>query len=100
MTALNGIAFIDINTHVRQVAVAKNFFVIADIRLSISFACFQEDPPKIVILGKDHAPSLRTAHVDFLLTGSELMIVTGDEKDAYTPSPIVPFNHNHKGETS
>ena len=90
---LNGIAFIDANTWIKQVAVVKNFFVIADIRLSISFACFQEDPPKIVILGKDHAPSLHATHCDFLLTASELMILMGDEKDgihSFSYDPLQP----------
>lgn len=78
---LNGVAFLDVNIFVVSLSSVKNFILIADIHKSVWFVAFQEDPAKLVMLGKDLYP--------VSVVGSEFII--GDKSLAMLVSDV---NHN------
>lgn len=91
--SLDGVAFVDVSTYVRGVSVAKSFFAVGDIASSVSFMVFQEDPPKIVVLGKDfRARSTNVSSLGLLTNGSELAIVAADLHDGLHLFSYVPTN--------
>ncbi|KAI0699171.1 CPSF A subunit region-domain-containing protein [Cerioporus squamosus] len=50
---LVGVAFLDVGVYVTSLRAVKNLLVIGDAVKSVWFVAFQEDPYKLVILGKD-----------------------------------------------
>lgn len=91
--SLDGVAFVDVSTYVRAVSVAKSFFAVGDIASSVSFMVFQEDPPKIAILGKDfRARSTNVSFLGLLTNGPELAIVAADLYDGLHLFSYAPTN--------
>ncbi|KAI9344303.1 CPSF A subunit region-domain-containing protein [Obelidium mucronatum] len=55
---LNGIAFLDTNIYVNNLTSVKNTIVLSDVVKGMWFCGFQEDPPKLKMLGKDFNPMM------------------------------------------
>lgn len=75
---LDGVAFLDVGVYVTSLSVVKNFILVGDYYKSLLFCVFQEDPPKLVSLGKDFG-NLRISVCQLLPFKSSLMLVAGDE---------------------
>ncbi|TFK70705.1 hypothetical protein BDN72DRAFT_838644 [Pluteus cervinus] len=76
---LVGVAFMDVGVYVTSLRTMKNLLLVGDAIKSIWFVAFQEDPYKLVLLGKDiNKVCVTTA--DFFFTDGELSIVTGDDE--------------------
>ncbi|KAM0789430.1 hypothetical protein ACM66B_000255 [Microbotryomycetes sp. NB124-2] len=75
---LINVGFLDIGMHVASMQSMKNFLLLGDIMKSVSLIAFQEEPFKLVMLGKDFKPA-RTANVTFLINDSRVAFVAGDE---------------------
>lgn len=74
---LNGIAFLDVNIFVVSISAVKNLILISDVFKSVWFVVFQEDPPKICPLGKDHHP-VQVYGSDFIVDDTSLAFVVSD----------------------
>ncbi|KAJ3013404.1 Cleavage and polyadenylation specificity factor subunit 1 [Thoreauomyces humboldtii] len=74
---LTGVAFIDVNMYVNTVTSIKNLILVGDIMKSVWFLGFQEDPPKLAMLGKDHH-SLNVYGLEFMVEDASLSFVVGD----------------------
>ena len=61
--SLDGVAFMDVSIYVTTISVIKNYVLIGDAFKSIILAAFQEDPAKLLQLGKDFS-NLRTSCVE------------------------------------
>ncbi|KAI9015412.1 CPSF A subunit region-domain-containing protein [Hyaloraphidium curvatum] len=77
--ALNGIAFIDTNMYVTAACALRNLMLVGDLRKSIWFMGFQEDPAKIGSLGRDMLPMHVTAS-EFLIDYNSLYFIIGDDE--------------------
>ncbi|CAK5269347.1 unnamed protein product [Mycena citricolor] len=75
---LVGVAFLDVGVYVTSLRTLKNFLLIGDAVKSITFVAFQEDPYKLVILGKDLARVCVTTG-DFFFAEYEMSLLTSDE---------------------
>jgi len=76
---LVGVAFLDVGVYVSSLRSVKNFLVIGDVVKSVWFVAFQEDPYKLVILGKDaHARCLTCA--DFFFVDEYLSVIACDQE--------------------
>ncbi|TPX54847.1 hypothetical protein PhCBS80983_g05700 [Powellomyces hirtus] len=75
--SLTGVAFIDVNMYVNTVCAIKNLILVGDMMKSAWFLGFQEDPPKLVLLGKDYH-SLSVYGLEFMVDDSALSFVVGD----------------------
>ncbi|KAJ3154030.1 Cleavage and polyadenylation specificity factor subunit 1 [Geranomyces variabilis] len=75
--SLTGVAFIDINMYVNTVCAIKNLILVGDIMKSVCFLGFQEDPPKLALLGKDYH-SLNVYGLEFMVDDPALSFVVGD----------------------
>lgn len=83
---LNGIAFLDVSFYVVSLSAVKNFIVIADAFKSVWFVVFQEEPPKIILLGKDLYP-VQVFGTEFIIGESSLaMLVSDDRKNLHVMS--------------
>ncbi|KAN0059656.1 mRNA cleavage and polyadenylation factor subunit [Thecaphora frezii] len=72
---LISVAFLDLAFYVTSIRVVKNFILLSDIKKSIWFVGFQEDPYKFVILGKDHTDQYATTG-NFLINKDRLSLVS------------------------
>lgn len=59
---LDGVAFMDLSIYVTSICVIKNYILLGDAYKSIILATFQEDPAKLIHLGKDFS-DLRVSSV-------------------------------------
>ncbi|KIY51579.1 hypothetical protein FISHEDRAFT_56503 [Fistulina hepatica ATCC 64428] len=75
---LVGVAFMDVGLYVTSLRTLKNLLLIGDAVKSVMFVAFQEDPFKLILLGKDVNPLCVTC-TDFFFAEKELAIVTFDE---------------------
>jgi cleavage and polyadenylation specificity factor subunit 1 len=75
--ALNGIAFLDVSIFVVSLSSVKNFILIGDIYKSVWFVAFQEDPPKMVLLGKDLYP-VSVVSSEFIVSDTSLLMLVSD----------------------
>ncbi|KAL0578769.1 mRNA cleavage and polyadenylation factor subunit [Marasmius crinis-equi] len=75
---LVGVAFMDVGLYVTSLRTIKNLLLISDAVKSISFVAFQEDPYKLVLLGKDVEHRCITT-VDFFFTENDMSLVASDE---------------------
>ncbi|KAI8825062.1 CPSF A subunit region-domain-containing protein [Fimicolochytrium jonesii] len=75
--SLTGVAFIDVNMYVNSVSSIKNLILVGDILKSIWFLGFQEEPPKLALLGKDYH-MLDVYGTEFLVDDTSLSFVVGD----------------------
>ncbi|KAI0634706.1 CPSF A subunit region-domain-containing protein [Trametes polyzona] len=76
---LVGVAFLDVGVYVTSLRAVKNLLVIGDAVKSVWFIAFQEDPYKLVILGKDPQHCCIT-RADLFFADGHLSIVTCDEE--------------------
>ncbi|KAI0777316.1 CPSF A subunit region-domain-containing protein [Trametes elegans] len=76
---LVGVAFLDVGVYVTSLRAVKNLLVIGDAVKSVWFVAFQEDPYKLVILGKDPRLCCIT-RADLFFADGHLSIVTCDEE--------------------
>jgi hypothetical protein len=74
---LNGIAFLDVSIFVVSLSSVKNFVLIGDIYKSVWFVAFQEDPPKMVLLGKDLYP-VSVVGSQFIISETSLAMLVSD----------------------
>ncbi len=74
---LNGVAFLDVNIFVVSLSAIKNVISVSDLYKSVWFVAFQEDPAKLVLLGKDLYP-IELFGSEFLVGDDELAIVISD----------------------
>ncbi|KAG0368622.1 CPSF A subunit region-domain-containing protein [Gamsiella multidivaricata] len=93
---LTGIAFIDVQIFVTSVKVVKNTIMLADAYKSVWFIGFQDEPTKLVLLGKDYHP-MESMNVSYLIENQTLNIVVADaEKNIrllqYTPYNVQSFS--------
>ncbi|KIK53793.1 hypothetical protein GYMLUDRAFT_49207 [Collybiopsis luxurians FD-317 M1] len=76
---LVGVAFMDVGVYVTSLRTIKNLLLIGDAVKSIWFVAFQEDPYKLVLLGKD-TRHLCVTSSDFFFADNEMAIFTHDEE--------------------
>ncbi|KAL1941832.1 hypothetical protein VTO73DRAFT_6832 [Trametes versicolor] len=76
---LVGVAFLDVGVYVTSLRAVKNLLVIGDAVKSVWFVAFQEDPYKLVVLGKDPQLCCIT-RADLFFADGQLSIVTCDEE--------------------
>ncbi|KAF9818061.1 hypothetical protein IEO21_03022 [Rhodonia placenta] len=75
---LVGVAFLDVGVYVTSLRAVKNLLVIGDAVKSVWFVAFQEDPYKLVILGKDpYQVCVTTA--DLFFADGRVSLLVGDE---------------------
>ncbi|GAA5906861.1 cleavage/polyadenylation factor CFT1 [Sporobolomyces salmoneus] len=89
---LIAVGFLDLGVHVTSLTSLKNFLLIGDAMQSVALVAFQEDPYKLVFLGRDYRPS-RISSANFLVNEGKVAFVTGDDKGVlrmfeYDPSNI------------
>ncbi|KAK4054607.1 mRNA cleavage and polyadenylation factor subunit [Microbotryomycetes sp. JL221] len=89
---LINVGFLDIGMHVTSMQSMKNFLLLGDAVKSLSLIVFQEEPFKLIMLGKDFKPA-RTANVSFLINESRVAFIAGDESGAlrlfeYDPTSV------------
>jgi cleavage and polyadenylation specificity factor subunit 1 len=90
-TELNGVAFLDVNIFVVSMSSVKNFILISDIYRSVWFAVFQEDPPKIILLGKDLYP-VHVIGSEFIIGDSDLGLLVSDDKSNLHVMSYEPYS--------
>ncbi|EPQ29659.1 uncharacterized protein PFL1_02879 [Pseudozyma flocculosa PF-1] len=72
---LISIAFMDLAFYVTSIRVLKNFILLSDMKKSLWFVGFQEDPYKFVVLGKDHVEQYATTG-NFVVNRDRLSLVS------------------------
>jgi cleavage and polyadenylation specificity factor subunit 1 len=88
---LNGIAFLDVSFLVVSISAVKNFILISDAFKSVWFVVFQEEPPKIILLGKDLYP-VQVFGSEFMIGGKELAMLVSDDKKNLHVMSYEPFS--------
>ncbi|KAM0749012.1 hypothetical protein T439DRAFT_382097 [Meredithblackwellia eburnea MCA 4105] len=74
---LIAVGFLDVGVHVTSLQSLKNFILIGDALQSVTLVAFQEDPFKLVLLGRDYRPG-KTASANFLVNDGKVSFVVGD----------------------
>ncbi|GAA5919136.1 hypothetical protein JCM6882_002398 [Rhodosporidiobolus microsporus] len=75
---LLSVGFLDIGVHVTSLQAMKNFLLIGDAVQSVALVAFQEDPYKLVLLGRDYRPTC-VANANFLVNDGKVAFVSGDD---------------------
>ncbi|GAA5944861.1 hypothetical protein JCM3775_003540 [Rhodotorula graminis] len=75
---LLAVGFLDVGVHVKSLTALKNFLLIGDEQQSISLVAFQEDPYKLVLLGRDYRPS-RVGSANFIVNEGKVAFVSNDD---------------------
>ncbi|KAI9088335.1 CPSF A subunit region-domain-containing protein [Phlyctochytrium arcticum] len=89
--SLTGIAFLDVNMYVNSLSSIKNLIMVGDIMKSVWLLGFQEEPPKLALLGKDfHALSVYGC--EFLVDDSSLALVVGDSESNVHVMTYSPYH--------
>ncbi|KAF9903816.1 Cleavage and polyadenylation specificity factor subunit 1 [Linnemannia zychae] len=88
---LTGIAFIDVQIYVTSVKVVKNTIMLADAYKSVWFVGFQDEPTKLVMLGKDYNP-MEAMNVSYLIENQTLHIVVADSEKNIRLLQYAPFH--------
>ncbi|KAJ3040299.1 Cleavage and polyadenylation specificity factor subunit 1 [Rhizophlyctis rosea] len=89
--SLTGVAFIDVNMYVHSICAIKNMILVSDIMKSVWFLGFQEDPPKLVLLGKDYHP-MKVYASEFLIDDQMLGFLVGDGDMNLHVMTYAPYN--------
>lgn len=71
------VAFLDMGMYTTSIQRVKNFLLLTDYYQSAYFVAFQEDPARLVLLGRDYIPTSVTCGA-FLIDRARLSIVTCD----------------------
>ncbi|KAG0316254.1 Cleavage and polyadenylation specificity factor subunit 1, partial [Dissophora globulifera] len=87
---LTGIAFIDVQIYVTSVKVVKNTIMLADAYKSVWFVGFQDEPTKLVLLGKDYNP-MEAMNVSYLIENQTMHIVVADAEKNIRLLQYAPF---------
>ncbi|KAK4697553.1 cleavage and polyadenylation specificity factor subunit 1, partial [Phenoliferia sp. Uapishka_3] len=74
---LIAVGFLDVGVHVTSLQAMKNFLLIGDALQSVTLVAFQEDPYKLVLLGRDYRAS-RASSANFLVNDGRVAFVVGD----------------------
>ncbi|SCZ90977.1 BZ3500_MvSof-1268-A1-R1_Chr1-3g02440 [Microbotryum saponariae] len=61
------VEFLDVGVHVTSLTATKNFLLIGDALQSVTLLAFQEDPYKLVLLGRDYRRGLSLARAPELM---------------------------------
>ncbi|KIM69381.1 hypothetical protein SCLCIDRAFT_1207782 [Scleroderma citrinum Foug A] len=93
---LVGVAFLDVGVYVTSLRSLKNLLLIGDAVKSVWIVAFQEDPYKLVILGKDVRRAYATS-IDFFFANNELAIATHDEDGVLRLLSYDPTDPDSKG---
>ncbi|KAF9351531.1 Cleavage and polyadenylation specificity factor subunit 1 [Mortierella sp. AD094] len=88
---LTGIAFIDVQIYVTSVKVVKSTIMLADAYKSVWFVGFQDEPTKLVLLGKDYNP-MEAMNVSYVIENQTLNIVVADSEKNVRLLQYAPFN--------
>ncbi|GJJ73458.1 cleavage and polyadenylation specificity factor subunit 1 [Entomortierella parvispora] len=88
---LTGIAFIDVQIFVTSVRVVKNTIMLADAYKSVWFVGFQDEPTKLVLLGKDFNP-MEAMHVGYLIEHQTLHVVVADSEKNIRLLQYAPYH--------
>ncbi|KAG0205891.1 Cleavage and polyadenylation specificity factor subunit 1 [Mortierella sp. GBA30] len=88
---LTGIAFIDVQIYVTSVKIVKNTIMLADAYKSVWFIGFQDEPTKLVMLGKDYNP-MEAMNVSYLIENQTLHIVVSDSEKNVRLLQYAPFH--------
>ncbi|KAG0253424.1 Cleavage and polyadenylation specificity factor subunit 1 [Actinomortierella ambigua] len=88
---LTGIAFIDVQIFVTSVKVVKNTIILADAYKSVWFIGFQDEPTKLVLLGKDYS-SMEAMNVSYLIENQSLYITVADAEKNIRLLQYAPFH--------
>ncbi|KAF9970856.1 Cleavage and polyadenylation specificity factor subunit 1 [Actinomortierella ambigua] len=88
---LTGIAFIDVQIFVTSVKVVKNTIILADAYKSVWFIGFQDEPTKLVLLGKDYN-SMEAMNVSYLIENQSLYITVADAEKNIRLLQYAPFH--------
>ncbi|KAF9362920.1 Cleavage and polyadenylation specificity factor subunit 1 [Mortierella sp. NVP85] len=88
---LTGIAFIDVQIYVTSVKVVKNTIMLADAYKSVWFVGFQDEPTKLVLLGKDYHP-MEAMNVSYLIESQSLQIAVADSEKNIRLLQYSPYN--------
>lgn len=107
--ALVAIAFMDSGLYTSCISSLKNYCIIGDVYKSAMFCVWQEEPPKLILLGQD-GHSITTSCVEFMVHNKQLYLVVADvlgnvHTFAYAPShaqsnsgvKLVKKSHIHIG---
>ena len=93
--ALMGIAFVDTGVASISAAVIKNYFIVGDVNMGVSFYAFQKEPPKIALLGRGMSHSgyiMEFRSVEFCINGRDVLIIGADHQISllhfYSYSPL------------
>ncbi|KAJ3053431.1 Cleavage and polyadenylation specificity factor subunit 1 [Rhizophlyctis rosea] len=89
--SLTGVAFLDVNMYVHSICAIKNLILVSDIMKSVWFLGFQEEPPKLVLLGKDYH-AMRVYASEFLIDDQMLAFLVGDEEMNLHVLTYAPYN--------
>ncbi|KAI0224134.1 mRNA cleavage and polyadenylation factor subunit, partial [Massospora cicadina] len=94
---LDGVAFIDVQIYVCSVATIKNFILLGDAYKSVWFLGFQEEPPKLILLGKDYNNSVSVQATQLLIQGPHLAFLVSDQSGNcfvlnYAPKDLQSIN--------
>ncbi|TPX33999.1 2-dehydropantoate 2-reductase [Synchytrium microbalum] len=88
---LEGVAFIDTNIFVTSIATVKSLILVGDAYKSVWFLGFQEEPPKLLLLGKDYG-SLQVYSCDFVVDNDSLGFAVADSDKNVMTFAYAPFN--------
>ncbi|KAF8837869.1 hypothetical protein BDN67DRAFT_972360 [Paxillus ammoniavirescens] len=93
---LVGVAFLDVGVYVTTLRTLKNLLLVGDAVKSVWLVAFQEDPYKLMILGKDIRRAYATS-VDFFFANGELSIALGDEDGVLRMLTYDPSDPDSRG---
>ncbi|KAJ1652748.1 mRNA cleavage and polyadenylation factor subunit [Dispira simplex] len=92
----NVIAFLDMAMYVTCSASLKNFILLGDVTKGATFAGFQDDPAKLIELGKDYQPMSVSCGEFIVDDRSTYMVVADDECNlhllSFSPGHIHSFS--------
>ncbi|KAF9235610.1 CPSF A subunit region-domain-containing protein [Melanogaster broomeanus] len=93
---LVGVAFLDVGIYVTNLRALKNLLLIGDAVKSVLLVAFQEDPYKLVILGKDIRRAYATT-LDFFFANGELSLALSDEEGVLRMLTYDPGDPDSRG---
>ncbi|PCH44667.1 hypothetical protein WOLCODRAFT_77692 [Wolfiporia cocos MD-104 SS10] len=93
---LVGVAFLDVGVYVTKLRAVKNLLVIGDAVKSVWFVAFQEDPYKLVILGKDPYHVCVTS-ADLFFADGRVSLLVGDEEGVVRIYEYDPHDPDSRG---
>ncbi|GAA6031493.1 hypothetical protein JCM8097_006482 [Rhodosporidiobolus ruineniae] len=95
---LFSVGFLDIGVHVTSLQAMKNFLLIGDERQSVALVAFQEDPYKLVLLGRDYRPSTIN-NANFLINDGKVAFISHDDSGVLRLFEYDPANiASHAGQ--